>query len=101
MVQVTLLNIWLMSMWRLKHGVARWHSTAAASNLSSVIDRVKIHECDLCDLGSVYIVYLMFSQHMVFHLASHANVRAGFITPISVIQNNVIGTLNLFEAIAY
>ena len=26
-------------------------------------------------------------------------MRAGFITPISVIQNNVIGTLNLFEAI--
>lgn len=81
------------------HGVARWHSTAAASNLSSVLDRVKIHECDLCDLGSVISVLSDVQPTHVFHLASHANVRAGFITPISVIQNNVIGTLNLFEAI--
>ena len=67
--------------------------------MNSVLDRIKIHECDLCDLGSVISVLSDVQPTHIFHLASHANVRAGFITPISVIQNNVIGTLNLFEAI--
>ena len=43
MVQVTLLNIWLMSMWRLKYTVLHdGANAAAAGNLSSVLDRVKI-----------------------------------------------------------
>jgi GDP-D-mannose dehydratase len=35
----------------------------------------------------------------IFHLAAHANVRVSFITPASVLTNNVLGTSNLFEAI--
>lgn len=81
------------------HGVTRWHSTATPSNLTGIIDRVQLHECDLCDFSSVIRVLQVTKPTHIFHLASHANVRAGFITPLSVINNNIMGTANLFEAI--
>jgi len=35
----------------------------------------------------------------IFHLASYANVRASFITPLSALNNNIAGTANLFEGV--
>ncbi len=35
----------------------------------------------------------------MFHLASHANVRASFVTPNAVLTDNILGTSTLFEAI--
>ena len=81
------------------HGLARWHSTAGAEHLSQVAGKVTVHECDLTDLSSVCGVLKSVRPDAIFHLASHANVRASFITPLSVLQNNIMSTANLFEAI--
>ena len=82
------------------HGASRWHSTTAASNnLRLAGNRVRRHECDLQDLGSVIAVLKETQPDVIFHLASHANVRASFTTPLSVLQNNIMGTANLFEAL--
>ena len=81
------------------HGIARWHSTTGATNLTHVRDRVTIHECDLTDLSSVFRALSKVRPDAIFHIASHANVWAGFKTPLSVIQNNVMGTANLLEAV--
>lgn len=81
------------------HGLARWHSTAAADNLAAVAGRVRVHECDLTDLSSVAAALKAARPDAVFHLASHANVRASFTTPLAVLHNNIMGTANLFEAI--
>ena len=81
------------------HGIARWHSTTTSNNLESISSDVTIHECDLNDFSSILNVLKIVKPDVIFHLASHANVRAGFITPLSVIENNVMGTSNLYEAI--
>ena len=81
------------------HGITRWHSTSTPTNLKSIIERITMHECDLCDLSSVMRALQESRPSHIFHLASHANVRAGFVTPLSVLNNNVMGTANLFEAI--
>ncbi len=81
------------------HGVARWHSTSAARNLAAVEDRVRIHECDLRDLSSVLGVLREVRPDVIFHLASHANVRTSFTTPLAVLDNNIMGTANLLEAL--
>ena len=81
------------------HGISRWHSTTDVQNLVSVRDRVQLHECDLTDFSSLMWALQKSNPTHIFHMASHANVRAGFVTPLSVIQNNVMGTANLFEAI--
>jgi GDP-4-dehydro-6-deoxy-D-mannose reductase len=81
------------------HGIARWHSTSTHENLRAIKDQVFVHECDLQDLSSVQRVLRRVKPDGIFHLASHANVRAGFETPLAVLQNNIMGTANLFEAI--
>jgi GDP-4-dehydro-6-deoxy-D-mannose reductase len=79
------------------HGLSRWHSTTV-QNLSGVGDRVKVHEADLTDFPSVLNVLTAVKPDAIFHLAAHANVRTSFITPNSVLSNNILGTSHLFEA---
>lgn len=81
------------------HGISRWHSTSTSQNLENVINKVHVHECDLTDLSSVVRTLKEVKPDAIFHLASYANVRASFITPLSVLNNNIMGTVNLFEAI--
>ena len=81
------------------HGIARWHSTTSHQNLEKIQQFITVHECDLLDFSSVLRVLQDSQPDVIFHLASHANVRAGFTTPLSVLQNNIMGTANLLEAV--
>lgn len=81
------------------HGISRWHSTTTRDNLSAIHDKVTVHEADLMDFGSVLAVLRKVQPDAIFHLAAHANVRASFTTPSTVLSNNIIGTNNLFEAV--
>lgn len=80
------------------HGISRWHSTTQ-NNLINISARLTVHEADLVDFGSVLAVLEDVRPEGIFHLAAHANVRASFITPATVLTNNIIGTSNLFEAV--
>lgn len=81
------------------HGLSRWHSTTTSDNLAAIRDRIIVHEADLMDLGSVLTIMEQVRPDAIFHLAAHANVRASFITPQAVMANNILGTVNLFEAV--
>lgn len=75
-------------------GIARWHTSRTPSDY-----RYTVHECDLTDLGSVVRALEKSNPDIIFHIASHANVRASFDTPVAVMNNNIVGTANLFEAV--
>ncbi len=81
------------------HGISRWHSTTSQHNLSNISDRVVLHECDLTDLSSVIRALEKIQPDYIFHLAAHANVKVCFDNPLSVLNNNVNNTVNLFEAV--
>lgn len=81
------------------HGLCRWHSTTTPGNLEKSRNKISLHECDLNDLSSVVNVLRQAKPDVIFHLAAHANVRASFITPLSVLENNILGTANLLEGI--
>ena len=67
--------------------------------MASIEDLVILHECDLNDFSSILNVLEESRPDAISHLASHANVRDVFITQLSVINDNVMGIDNLFEAI--
>ena len=81
------------------HGFARWHSSTQDDNLRALRGKVTVHEVDLNDFGSVIAALQEVRPDAIFHLAAHANVRASFITPQTVLSNNILGTSNLFEGI--
>lgn len=83
------------------HGTSRWHSTSGNKNLEDIAKSVNVHECDLNDFSSTLSVLKKVQPDYIFHLASHANVRTCFETPLAVLQNNIIGTANLLEAVRY
>jgi GDPmannose 4,6-dehydratase/GDP-4-dehydro-6-deoxy-D-mannose reductase len=78
-------------------GISRWHTDR--KNKSGVFSKVEMFECDLTDLGSVIRTLEKAKPDCIFHLASNANVKLSFETPLSVFNNNVNGTLNLLEAL--
>ena len=81
------------------HGISRWHSSSSNINLEKSIKKITLHECDLADLSSVILALRNSVPDAIFHLASYANVRESFVTPLSVLSNNIMGTANLFEAV--
>ncbi len=81
------------------HILSRWHSTTSQYNLSSIKDKIVIHECDMNDLPSLCRILREIRPIKIFNLASHANVKVCFDTPIAVFDNNVKLMQNLLEAI--
>ena len=77
-------------------GISRWHTDR---KIKSGFSKIQMFECDLTDLGSVIRTLEIAQPDYIFHLASNANVKLSFTTPISVFNNNVNGTLNLLEAL--
>lgn len=78
---------------------SRWHSTSVLKNIEHIKDRIIVKECDLTDLSSVIRLLVECNPERIFNLASTANVRISFDTPIAVFNNNSISTMNLFEAV--
>lgn len=81
------------------HGLFRGRGTAAVKNLHPIRERVLLYECDMNDFDSLRGVLQKVSPDVVFHLASDADVRASFQTPLPILSNNILGTANLFEAL--
>ncbi len=80
------------------HGTTRWHSTSAGGNIEGFRSKVTLHECDLTDFSAIFSILRAVKPDAIFHLASHANVKASFATPLSVLHNNISGTANMLEA---
>lgn len=81
------------------HGISRWHAADTAKNLEHSASKIKMHECDLNDFSATLAVLRLALPDVIFNLASHANVRASFINPLAVMENNCRATANLLEAV--
>lgn len=56
---------------------------------------------DVRDLHAVRAAMTDTSPHIVFHLAAQALVRASYADPVSTFQTNVMGTMNVLEAMRH
>jgi len=80
-------------------GICRWHSTTTLINIKNIKDKIVLRESDLLDISSIIRVLQDCKPAKIFHLAAYANVRKCFDTPLSVLNNNIMGTANLLEAV--
>jgi GDP-4-dehydro-6-deoxy-D-mannose reductase len=81
------------------YGIARGDLIVVPKNLEKTHSKMTIQECDLNDFSSILTILKKTRPNAIFHLASNANVRASFINPIAVLDNNIRCTANLLEAI--
>ncbi|MBU3955143.1 GDP-mannose 4,6-dehydratase [bacterium] len=81
------------------HGTKRWRSPL--NNISGIISRIKLHDCDLRDLSSLIHLFEEIKPDVIFHLAAQSFVPTSFTAPVDTLENNIIGTTNLLEAVRF
>ena len=61
--------------------------------------KINLVDCDLLDAFSVHKLIGAVQPDRIFHLAAQSHVPTSWNSPASTIQDNVIGQLNLLEAV--
>ncbi len=79
------------------HGLVRWRSPL--DNIRGILDRVHLHLGELRDLNSLVVLIKGVIPDSIFHLASQSYVTSSFDAPADTIHTNVIGTVNLLDAV--
>jgi GDP-mannose 4,6-dehydratase len=79
------------------HGLIRWRSPL--DNIRRIESRVALHQGELRDLNSIVLVLRKVRPDLIFHLAAQSYVTVSFDAPADTIHTNVIGTVNLLDAV--
>lgn len=78
-------------------GTYRWRSRL--DNIHHLLTKIRLIECDLRDAISVRNAVKEAKPDWIFHLAAQSFVPASWAAPADTMHINVIGTINLFEAV--
>ena len=80
------------------HGTIRG-KTSSMKNLENVVDKINTINCDLNDAYGVNSTIKETGPDFVFHIAAQAFVPSSWKSPQETLTTNILGSLNLFEAI--
>jgi GDP-4-dehydro-6-deoxy-D-mannose reductase len=78
-------------------GIQRWRSRT--ENIEHFQDKITLLECDLRDAFSTADTLAKARPDFVFHLAAQSFVPTSWTAPAESLSTNVVGQVNLFEAI--
>jgi len=79
------------------YGIVRWRSRT--ENIEHIWDKLKLLECDLRDAMSTRSVIEEIKPDYIFHLAAQSFVPKSWKAPSESLSTNILGELNLFEAV--
>ena len=71
----------------------------AAWRIADLIEQVTVWEADLTDFASLQQRLSGFPAQVIFHLAGHVDVTRSWNPVQPLIQNNIVGTVNLLMAL--
>jgi GDP-mannose 4,6-dehydratase len=79
------------------HGLVRWRSPL--ENIQRILPRITLHQGDLRDLNSLVTLLNRIKPGRIHHLAAQSYVDMSFVAPADTLNANIIGTVNLLDAI--
>lgn len=79
------------------YGTYRWRSRM--ENVEAIRERLHLRECDVRDGSSVRKLISEVRPDRVYHLAAQSNVRTSMLAPADTLSTNVVGLVNMLEAI--
>ncbi len=79
------------------YGIQRWRSKT--DNIDHLKGKIHLLECDLRDASSVLHAIEKIRPERIFHLAAQSFVPASWSAPAETLSTNLIGQLNIFEAV--
>lgn len=81
------------------HGV--WRQPPPGGTPSGPAGRLaRVHQCDLTNPAAVRALIGEIRPDLIFHLAAQASVTVSWADPAGTFVNNVVGQVNLLEAVA-
>lgn len=78
-------------------GIYRWRSRM--ENIAEIKNKITLLECDLRDATSTIETIKQVKPDMIFHLAAQSYVPMSWTAPAETLTTNIIGELNIFEAV--
>jgi GDP-4-dehydro-6-deoxy-D-mannose reductase len=78
-------------------GIRRWRSRI--ENIEHLLDQITVIECNLTDASSVKALIADVRPDKIFHLAAQSYVPSSWNAPAESLTTNIIGQLNIFEAL--
>lgn len=79
------------------YGIIRWRSRT--ENIEHLMGKITLLECDLRDAASTRDVIEKVRPDYIFHLAAQSFVPTSWHAPTESLVTNVVGQLNIFEAV--
>lgn len=79
------------------YGIERWRSKT--ENVEHIKKKLKLIEADIRDAHSIGKVISCVEPDYIFHLAAQSFVPMSWNAPADTMTTNVIGTINLYEAV--
>ena len=80
-------------------GLKRWRSPL--DNIQGILNKLQLWDGDLRDLKAMMQIMEEAKPNVIYHLAAQSYVPTSFNAPNDTIETNVIGTINLLEAVHY
>ncbi|MFH1710004.1 MAG: GDP-mannose 4,6-dehydratase [bacterium] len=75
----------------------RWRSRL--ENIEKIKDRLELYECDIRDAMTIRDLIDRVRPDHIYHLAAQSSVKASWASPAETMITNIIGELNIFEAV--
>lgn len=79
------------------YGTIKWRSDR--QNIIGIQDKIQLYECDIKDAFSVNTIIEQIKPDQIFHLAAQSYVLFSWRAPQETLTTNIIGEVNLFEAV--
>lgn len=79
------------------YGTVRWRSLH--DNINHLGDKIKLEQTDMRDSHSVEATIKKVQPDHIYHLAAQSFVPMSWSAPAETLDTNIIGTVNLFEAV--
>lgn len=80
------------------YGLVKHSASRNDDGLKPFLKDIKVVECDISDFHSVSKTLKKINPDIVVHLAALSPVRDSFDSPMSYVQANIVGTLNIAHA---
>ncbi|HEC37025.1 MAG TPA: SDR family oxidoreductase, partial [bacterium] len=80
------------------HGTIRRHAVPMHENIEHLRGKINLHEADITSTERILRIFEDIQPHAVFHLAAESFVPTSFREPVRVTNNNIAGTIEIFEA---
>jgi GDP-4-dehydro-6-deoxy-D-mannose reductase len=80
------------------HGTIRRHAVPMHENIEQIRGKIILHEADITSAERIFRIFEEIQPNAVFHLAAESFVPTSFREPARVINNNLVGTIQIFEA---